>query len=385
MISRASLTNFDGVDAGMVNRFLPPAVSLLLVVLIAWQLARMIWMLVPGSSTGDVVPLPASLPQSAPAVQGSTDVRTIAESHIFGAADAEESEPVLMPDDDLADTRLVNLTLNGTVASEIPNYSVAIISDSGNDQEVYVIGDSVGNNTTLHAVYADRVVLNEKGVLTNLKLPREFQDAPIANVRRTTTATRSFDKSQSIQAVVTQNLTKLTDVIRPTPYRVDGQQVGFRVYPGRDRRKFAALGLRPGDIIKDIDGRELTDASQAMQVFQSLGTSEQVTVTIERGGKSESLTLKTSQLDLSGEQTNDQNKKSETPIICTVSRPVSTGIVVDGIQPGNRHYLELERRGYSHRRRSCQCSNREKLYSRPASDRKSESAVGRTHVTGCVL
>ena len=306
MISRASLTKFDGVDASTVNRFLPPAVSLLLVVLIAWQLAKMIWMLVPGSSIGDIVPLPASLPESTLAMQGSTDVRAIADSHIFGAADAEESEPLLIAeaDADLADTRLVNLTLNGTVASEIPNYSVAIISDGGDDQEVYVIGDSVGNNTTLHAVHADRVVLNEKGVLTNLKLPREFKNAPVANVRRATTTTRRRpDNSQSIQAVVTQNLTKLTDVIRPTPYRVEGKQVGFRVYPGRDRRKFAALGLRPGDIIKDIDGRELTDASQAMQVFQSLGTSEQVTVTIERAGVSESLILKTSQLDLSGEQT----------------------------------------------------------------------------------
>ena len=260
-------------------------------------------MLVPGSSIGDVVPLPASLPESTPTMQGSTDVRTIADSHIFGTADAEESEPLVIADADLADTRLVNLTLNGTVASQIPNYSVAIISDGGNDQEVYVIGDSVGNNATLHAVYADRVVLNEKGVLTNLKLPREFKNAPVANVRRATTTRRNTNDSQSIQAVVTQNLTKLTDVIRPTPYRVEGKQVGFRVYPGRDRRKFAALGLRPGDIIKDIDGRELTDASQAMQVFQSLGTSEQVTVTIERNGESESLILKTSQLDLSGEQT----------------------------------------------------------------------------------
>ncbi len=281
-------------------------VNLLLVVLIAWQIARMIWMLAPGSDIGDAVVLPDSLPHSASTSSTSTDVRAIANSHIFGIADSEQSGParIVQPDDDLADTRLVNLTLNGTVASEIPNYSVAIISDGGNDQEVYIIGDSVGNNTTLHAVYADRVVLNENGVLTNLKLPREFKDVPVSNVRRTTTTTRQkLNNSQSIQAVVTQNLTKLTDVIRPTPYRVAGEQVGFRVYPGRDRRQFAALGLRPGDIIKDIDGQSLSDASQAMQVFQSLGTAEQVTVTVERNGQTESLTLKTSQLDLSGEQT----------------------------------------------------------------------------------
>ena len=46
----------------------------------------------------------------------------------------------------------------------------------------------------------------------------------------------------------------------------------------------------------------LSDASQAMQIFQSLGTAEQVTVTIERNGESETLTLRTSQLDLSDDQ-----------------------------------------------------------------------------------
>ena len=262
-------------------------------------------MLVPGSAAGVSVPLPGFLPESPSPSSRFTDVNAIANSHIFGVADAEQAgpAPVVTPDDDLADTRLINLTLNGTVASEIPNYSVAIISDGGKDQMVYTIGDSVGNNASLHAVYADRVVLNENGALTNLRLPSEFKDMPASSVRRATTAARqTVDNTKSIQSVVAQNLTKLTDVIRPTPYRVQGQQVGFRVYPGRDRRQFAALGLRPGDIIKDIDGQSLTDASQAMQIFQSLGTAEQVTVTVERNGTSESLTLKTSQLDLNGEQ-----------------------------------------------------------------------------------
>jgi general secretion pathway protein C len=278
-------------------------VSLLLVVLIAWQLAKTIWMLVPGSAIGVIVPMPDSMPQPISASPVSADANKIATSHLFGVADEKQGAPTLIsaPNDDLADTRLINLTLNGTVASEIPNYSVAIISDGGKDQEVYIIGESVGNNAILHAVYADRVVLNENGILTNLKLPREFKNTPVATRRQAMTVSRqSVNNTKSMQSIVTQNLTKLTDVIRPTPYRVGGQQVGFRVYPGRDRRQFAALGLRPGDIIKSIDGQALSDASQAMQIFQSLGSAEQVTVTIERDGQSESLTLKTSQLDLNG-------------------------------------------------------------------------------------
>ena len=306
MISRAHWLNFSNADSASVNRFLPPMVSLLLVVLIAWQLAKTIWMLVPGSAIGVIVPMPDSMPQPISASPVSADANKIATSHLFGVADEKQgaSPLISVPNDDLADTRLINLTLNGTVASEMPNYSVAIIADGSKDQEVYIIGESVGNNAILHAVYADRVVLNENGILTNLKLPREFKNAPVATRRQAMTVSRqSVNNTKSMQSVVTQNLTKLTDVIRPTPYRVGGQQVGFRVYPGRDRRQFAALGLRPGDIIKSIDGQALSDASQAMQIFQSLGSAEQVTVTIERDGQSESLTLQTSQLDLNGEQT----------------------------------------------------------------------------------
>jgi len=138
--------------------------------------------------------------------------------------------------------------------------------------------------------------------LTNLKLPKEFPQSQPNSVRRTTAATRQRPRN-SIQSVVSNNLTNLADVIRPTPYFSDGKQVGYRVYPGRNRQQFAALGLRPGDLIKDIDGQALNDPTQAMQVFQSLGTADQVSVTVERNGQPETIVLKTSQLDLGGEQT----------------------------------------------------------------------------------
>jgi general secretion pathway protein C len=74
------------------------------------------------------------------------------------------------------------------------------------------------------------------------------------------------------------------------------------VYPGRDRRQFAALGLRPGDLIKDIDGAALTDPQQAMQIFESLGTADQVSVTVERNGQPQTLVLSTNQLDLNNDK-----------------------------------------------------------------------------------
>lgn len=309
MISRADLSNIRNVDGSIaiaaVNRFLPPLASLLLVVLIGWQISKIIWALVPGSAAGVAVPLPDSLPISGTQSSSRSDVSAIAASHLFGVADAEPSDPVAAaaPDEDLSDTRLVNLVLKGTVASQQVEFSVALIADGNDEQKVYAIGDLVGPGASLHAIYADRVILNENGVLTNLKLPRDFVAASVSNVRRATTRTRQTSpNTQSIQSVVSQNLTRLSDVIRPTPYLVQGRPAGYRVYPGRDRKQFAALGLRPGDVIKDIDGQSLTDPTQAMQIFQSLGTAEQVTVTVERNGQAQTIVLNTSQLDFGKEK-----------------------------------------------------------------------------------
>jgi general secretion pathway protein C len=310
MISKANWTDFSSVDGGAalatINRVLPPWVSLLLVVVIAWQLAKIIWILVPAPATGDAVEAPVGVSLATAGGGPAADVQAIADKHMFGQADAVAA-PVPTPeiDDNLSDTRLTNLVLKGTIASDVPEFSVAVIADGTAEQRVYAIGDSVGSGATLHAVYRDRVVLNENGALTNLRLPVDFPAAAATTVRRTTTTrqTATDDDASSLQNVLTQNLTQLSDVIRPTPYLVNGEQAGYRVYPGRNRQQFAALGLRPGDLIKDIDGQSLTDPTQAMQIFQSLGSTDQVTVTVERNGQPETIVLKTSQLDLDEEST----------------------------------------------------------------------------------
>jgi len=87
-----------------------------------------------------------------------------------------------------------------------------------------------------------------------------------------------------------------TDVLRPQPYMPNGELKGYRVYPGRDRRRFAALGLRPGDLVTDINGQPLNDLQSAAEVFKNMGDSTQLTVTIERNGSPMALTLDTSQL-----------------------------------------------------------------------------------------
>ena len=310
MTTNSLWSDLRGMDGSQMmataTRVLPPWISLLLVLVIGWQLAKIVWLLVPGPSAGDAVAVPTSLNIS-PSPAASADVQAIADAHIFGVASKDdETKLVAAPEstDNLPDTRLTNLVLKGTHASTVSEYAVAIISDGGSDEQVYVVGDPVTSGAKLHAVYVDRVVLNENGALTNLDLPDDFPQSSTPPRRRvTSSSTRTAAPAKgSIQSVVAQNISKLSDVIRPTPYFVNGQQQGYRVYPGRDRRQFAELGLRPGDLIKDIDGQSLTDPTQAMKIFQSLNSADQVSVTVERNGQPETIVLKTSQLDMGGEE-----------------------------------------------------------------------------------
>lgn len=310
MKAYAKWSDFRSLDReralAALHERLPKWLALLLVAAIAWQLAHIAWMLVPADPVGDPVENRPAGATSGPA--GGADVQSIAAAHLFGRADpaaAAPPAPAREIHEDLAETRL-NLSLRGTIAANGGDPSLAIISAQGRDEKVYAVSDTVVSGTTLHAVYPDRVILNTGGALEALKLPKEFPEGGPANIRRSVPTAAAEapapDPTPSIQQVVTENVTKLADVIRPTPYFVGGEQQGYRVYPGRDRKQFAALGLRPGDLIKSVNGASLTDPQQAMEIFQGLGEADQVTVTVERNGQPQQLTLSTSQLALDDEQ-----------------------------------------------------------------------------------
>jgi general secretion pathway protein C len=308
MAMTAKWTDFSSLDrerwVAVINQRLPKWVALLLVIAIAWQVARMVWLLIPDPDAGApiaVTPAERSAAAATARGAGQLDVQAIADAHLFGVASAEAPPPVRESLDDLEETRL-NLSLKGTIAAADAAQSIAIIADTRNEEKVYAIDDVVVPGATLHAVYADRVVLNRSGALEVLKLPQDFPTSAQPVRRATPVATRTTETNPSIQEAITANATKLADVIRPTPYFVAGQQQGYRVYPGRDRRQFAALGLRPGDLIKDIDGQALTDPQQAMEIFQNLGSADQVSVTVERNGQPEVLVLSTSQLASDNDQ-----------------------------------------------------------------------------------
>jgi len=272
--------------------------SLVLAVAIAWYAARLVWLLVPGAAPAPWTPPPfAGVP--ATAGPNTTAYSAISEAHLFGESSASE-EPSASEAQDAPETQL-NLSLRGAVAAADERFAHAIIADGSGVEKVYFPKDTLPGGAVLQQVQADRVILNRGGVLESLLLPRETEgDRAAAGPRPGPVPMSQARRGPSVQEVVTQNAGTITEIIRPQPYMPNGELKGYRIYPGRNREQFIALGLKPGDLVTEINGMALNNPAQAMELFRALADTTQVTVTLDRDGQAQTLTLDTTQIAAAG-------------------------------------------------------------------------------------
>ncbi len=95
----------------------------------------------------------------------------------------------------------------------------------------------------------------------------------------------------SIRDKLLTDPSKASDYIRIQPANIDGQQRGYRIYPGRDRSVFNGAGLRPGDLVTSINGVGLDDPARALQMLGELSSANSLTVMVERGGTPQAITV----------------------------------------------------------------------------------------------
>jgi general secretion pathway protein C len=290
--------NFQNPEAlaARATEIMPFWVSLALVLAIGYYAARLVWLLVPLPEPDPWTPPPfagvtATAGGSAAAYAG------IANAHLFGVPGAAE------PTGDASDApeTQLNLQLHGAIASEDERFAHAIIADGSGTEKVYFMKDTLPGGAVLQRVQADRVILNRGGVLEALLLPREpqggggtstpMQRQPEPIARR---------NAQTMQDVVAQNANSITEIIRPQPFMPNGELKGYRIYPGRNRDQFVALGLKPGDLVTEINGMTLNNPAQAMEMFRALADTTQVTITLERDGQPQTVTLDTTQVAAAG-------------------------------------------------------------------------------------
>jgi general secretion pathway protein C len=274
----------------------PWLASLLLAALIAMELARIAISAFGASPLK--TPQPAGPHRPVAAAPKSVDVQGIVAAHLFGTATAD----AVVADPANAPVSTANLTLAGTIATQDPKHGVAIISVGGGPSKVYSVGELVGG-ATVHSVYLDRVLLDRGGSLEALTLPHaDGSPAGPAPAPRAGAVfggnSRTAAAVDNIRRMVQSDPSILTEVMRTVPSYDNkaGRLRGFRAYPGRNRMAFSKLGLKPGDLVTAINGTPLDDPARSQEVFNTIQTSERATVTVERAGQRQEITLNVSQV-----------------------------------------------------------------------------------------
>jgi len=266
---------------------LPLAVSALLVLLLAWQLVQLAWTLL-GAGSNVLPPAPAVAPAAGPLAQ-AVDVGSIVNAHLFGEANAPAAGST---DPNSVAATQMPLVLVGTIANTDPTLGYAIIGESAAAAKVYAVGKTISGGTKLHSVYPDRAILDRGGKLEALLLPKKFTGGGMS-AAAPAVAPMLGDR---LRDLASSNMTAITDILRPQPVFANGQQRGYRVYPGRNRAQFNRLGLLPGDMVTAINGTPLDDASRGMEILQTMNTASSVMMTVERNGESIQVNVNNAQL-----------------------------------------------------------------------------------------
>lgn len=272
-----------------------------LLCVVAYQLAALTWLAFPQQQSASAWQPNIRASQSS---SRGIDLAPLLSANLFGKYVspelANQQKPVEeAPSSADAPKTQLRVKLAGLVASSDPSRSIAII-EHRNKQQTYALEEEIdGTKATVVEIYADRVILDNQGKLESLLLDPDGKSSSRGAASRPQRTTRPAAQSTasntgSSAAEVREALrdpSKITDFVRINPHREDGQLRGYRVNPGKSPQIFNEFGLRPNDLAVAINGYDLTDNAQAMQIMQELSQLTEVSLTVEREGQLEELYL----------------------------------------------------------------------------------------------
>ncbi|PLY04261.1 MAG: hypothetical protein C0624_05945 [Desulfuromonas sp.] len=245
-------------------------------------------------------------PPPVASVQGKADVRkseqlsdfsVILERNLFGVAPGVLTdggrEPPPGADVAVSTQAPADLTLLGTVAGG--EHPLALLR-VGSELLLVRQGDEISAGRTLEEVRRSEVTVRQ----------RDGSVAVIPLQEGSTLASRAMPSTPPPKAGATRhpqiekvgenrwripreeaekartNLNSLLKTARMTPNIVDGRTEGFQVVMIQPRSLLSQMGLRPRDVLKEINGVELDSPEKALQVFYQLREARSLSLSLVR-------------------------------------------------------------------------------------------------------
>lgn len=266
------------------------ALTLLLLILSAWIMGKMVWLL--QQNTFDVAPWVPTSSSSTTATQQSLDLSSLQQGDLFGRYSEEKAEVVQTVIKDAPKTSL-SLLLVGVVASNEPSRSLAVIANRGS-QATYGVNEVIeGTRAKLKAVLVDRVIIDNSGRDETLMLDGVDYHKPsvqvpervIASNARGNNPASEEEKLDDIRIAISRNPQEIFKYVRLSQVKRDDKVLGYRVSPGKSPELFESVGLQNDDIAIQLNGQDLTDPDAMSKIFQSVLELTEINLTVERDGQ----------------------------------------------------------------------------------------------------
>ncbi len=256
------------IQAVLSHRAIPALATVAALLLLCWTLAQGTWRV---------------LQPASPAVARSggadlTDLRALGSVQLFGRA-APRSPAV---EASVAPSNL-NMTLTGVAARATGGCALVIVQ--GQPEAAFCSGEEVSPGVRLDTVERDRIVIVRNGVreAVFMKDADGAAAAAVPPIVQSVGTDRQLVDRRQLQQQLGRPEFLNQALIVPNP---DG---GFLVRQVQAGSLYEKLGLRPGDVIRNVNGQPLTNMDDVMRLYQQFGTAQRVLVDVQRQGRNETL------------------------------------------------------------------------------------------------
>jgi general secretion pathway protein C len=249
----------------------------LLAVLLAIQIARLIWAIVtPVGPLGDW------------RVRAVDEVPAQARISLFSGFDPFFRNDAAPAGSD--SVTALNLTLFGIRANTSSGGGSAIIAGEDGIQVSFGVGEEVMAGVLLDSVAFDHVILSRGGVKEALYID---QSVPAQTVGATPAAPGATSTPPPAKNDVALNADSLQKSIGFAPRNEGGRVTGLVLQPRDDGTMLRIAGFQAGDIVVAVNGRPV---SSAADIASQLRPGARLSIEVERGGSKVPIALNLEQM-----------------------------------------------------------------------------------------
>src|SRR5262249_32302983 len=209
------------------------------------------------------------------------DLGVLTRTPLFGQAAAPQVEASVAPSN-------LNITVTGVLAR--PKAGCALVVVQGLPESAFCVGEELTPGVRLDAVERDRIVVARNGSRESVPL-KDFDKhsnliAPppphVPIVQANPSGGTLVDRKQLQQQLGKPEFLSQALIV-PNP---GGGFLVRQIQPGSLYEK---LGLKPGDVIRNVNATALTSMEDVLRLYQQFGTTQRVLVEVQRQGRNETL------------------------------------------------------------------------------------------------